>query len=289
MAEGTGVNYPPDYEDIDDVSRTPDEEATPEDIRDDIEATRADMSETIDAIQEKFSPERLKDQAKESVRAATVGRAEQAVSDASESARQAGGSFIETIKQNPIPAALVALGAGWLWRSRQSTSRSQQEYLRSYYREPYPSGRGYGGSYAGGHEEAGGVGQAAGRVQERAGEMASPVQSQAGQTMEQAQQRVGEWSGQAQQQMRSARSQFDRLLDENPLGVAVAAFGLGAAVGLALPETQREHEMMGPARDTMMEKAQSAAQQTMEKVSEVADTAQQAAQQKAEEQGLTQP
>ena len=43
-------------------------------IRGDIEDTRANMSSTIDAIQEKLSPQRLTEQAKDAVRDATVGR-----------------------------------------------------------------------------------------------------------------------------------------------------------------------------------------------------------------------
>jgi len=104
----------------------------------------------------------------------------------------------------------------------------------------------------------------------------------------QVQGRAGEVTGEMQHQMHSARSQLDRLIDEKPLAVTVAALGLGAAVGLAIPETQREREMMGPARDTVMEKAQGAAQQTMGKAQQVAESAQQSAKDAAKEQGLTQ-
>lgn len=44
---------------------------SPDEIRADIEATRSDMSETIDAIQDRIGPE----QVKESVRRETIGRA----------------------------------------------------------------------------------------------------------------------------------------------------------------------------------------------------------------------
>jgi hypothetical protein len=46
--------------------------------RAEIERTRSDMSETVDAIQERLSPENLKEQAKDRVREATVSRAQEA-------------------------------------------------------------------------------------------------------------------------------------------------------------------------------------------------------------------
>ena len=43
-----------------------------------IERTRADMSETVDAIQDRLSPQNLKEQAKDRVKEATVARAREA-------------------------------------------------------------------------------------------------------------------------------------------------------------------------------------------------------------------
>ncbi len=48
-----------------------------EGIRDGIEQTRADLSQTIDAIQEKLDPQRIKTRVTDSVREATLGRAQQ--------------------------------------------------------------------------------------------------------------------------------------------------------------------------------------------------------------------
>jgi NAD(P)-dependent dehydrogenase (short-subunit alcohol dehydrogenase family) len=48
----------------------------PSEIRSDIEETRAEMSETIDAIQSKLDPQRVKERVADTVREATVGRAQ---------------------------------------------------------------------------------------------------------------------------------------------------------------------------------------------------------------------
>src|SRR5688572_1026054 len=67
-----------------------------EQIRAEIEDTRAEMSQTINEIQERLSPENLMQQAKETVREATIGKAEkvmnkvgETIADATEPAREA--------------------------------------------------------------------------------------------------------------------------------------------------------------------------------------------------------
>jgi multidrug efflux pump subunit AcrB len=78
------------------------------------------------------------------------------------------------------------------------------------------------------------------------------------------------------------------MLQENPLTVGALAVGVGAVVGLAIPESEKEHEVMGEARDNLVETAQEKAQETQEKVQRVAEEAQSAAKDEAENQGLTQ-
>lgn len=296
---GAGPSDPLD-ERIETEAITPQRSSTPkapdsqnsDEIRDDIDDTRVEMSETIDAIQERLNPQTLMDQAKESVRDATVGKAERMVSDASDAAKDTGNSMIETIKQNPIPAAMAAFGVGWLWTHRQSASSSSTDRGRSSmrgYRQDYGDYRGrndpygpYGSTgqsrYLGQESQSsgGGIGETAGKVQDKAGQVASQVQDQADQ-----------WTGQAQDQLQQVKSQFDYLLNENPLAVAAVALGLGAAAGLIVPGTQKENRWMGEARDEVLDTAQSAAQDTMQKVQQVASKAQDAAQQEAKQQGLS--
>jgi len=94
--------------------------------RAEIERTRADMSETVDAIQERLSPENLKEQAKDRVREATVGRAQ-----------EAGSGIVETIRANPVPAALTGIGLGWLLVSAgRSSSSAQARYGGKAYSYP---------------------------------------------------------------------------------------------------------------------------------------------------------
>ncbi|GIV96894.1 MAG: hypothetical protein KatS3mg057_1551 [Herpetosiphonaceae bacterium] len=89
-----------------DEMRQPQErDQSPEEIRDNIEHTRAEMSETIDAIQERLSPAYLKEQVKDQVRETFHETRTAAV----ENVKGAGSTMLETIKRNPIPAAIAGV------------------------------------------------------------------------------------------------------------------------------------------------------------------------------------
>ena len=71
---------------------------------------------------------------------------------------------------------------------------------------------------------------------------------------------------------------FERLLGENPLALGLVALVLGALVGLLLPETRQENELLGPRRDQLADQAQNTVKELTQKVTVVAKTAQDAAQ-----------
>lgn len=274
-----------------------DEEA--EQIEADIDQTRAEMTETIDAIGQKLTPGNIAQQAREK----TVGRVEDMVSNAGYKAQEAGSGILDTIKQNPVPAAMAGIGIGWLILGRQRSGGGAA----------YAGGGAYtGGGYSGTGEWGGGTtydpgygrpgtttgtetgqlsqaqeraGQVAGRAQARASEVTSQAQMRATEIADEAQVRASEIAGRAQQtagqlaeqarwQAERARSEFDRLMQENPLAVAVAAAAVGVVAGLAVPATQREHELLGETRDRVLEKAQQAAESAVDQVQSSAQQSQ---------------
>jgi ElaB/YqjD/DUF883 family membrane-anchored ribosome-binding protein len=261
--------------------------------RAEIERTRADMSETVDAIQDRLSPDNLKEQAMDRVKEATVGRAQ-----------EAGSGIVGTIRQNPIPAALTGIGLGWLLMSARSQGTEQARLRRRPYPpSDYPPAYDVTYDYPPRYEETGSsgaspgqtlgrardsVGETASQAQERASQVAGQAQDKAGQVAGRAQDRVSRLGDQTRYQARRASSGFQRMLRENPLTVGALAVGLGAGVGLAIPETAKEHEVMGEARDNLVETVQEKAQDAQQKVQRVAEEAQSAAKGEAENQGLTQ-
>ena len=51
-------------------------------------------------------------------------------------------------------------------------------------------------------------------------------------------------------------SRFGDMLQDSPLIIGAAAMALGAIVGFAFPTTEKENEIMGEARDRVMDRAQ---------------------------------
>ena len=85
--------------------------------------------------------------------------------------------------------------------------------------------------------------------------------TESGIQVDQAQDKVSHVGDQARYQTRRAADEFQRVLRQNPLTVGALAVGVGVAVGLAAPQTSREHEVMGEARDAFAEKAQEKAEE----------------------------
>jgi hypothetical protein len=84
-----------------------------------------------------------------------------------------------------------------------------------------------------------------------------------------------------------AKRGFERLLDENPLVLTSVALVLGASVSLLLPGTRQEDELMGGARDQLVDKARETASAAKEVVQETADEVTHTVKEEADNQGLT--
>ena len=105
-------------------------EPNSDEIRSQIEQTRAEMSDTIDAIQSRLSPKRVLAEAKDSVAEATVGRVKRLAHRTSGS----GGGVLQKVRDKPLPIALVATAAAGLL-VRALTSRKRR---RPHQRMPAP-------------------------------------------------------------------------------------------------------------------------------------------------------
>ena len=62
------------------------------------------------------------------------------------------------------------------------------------------------------------------------------------------------------------QNQLDRMLQENPLALGLAALAVGAAVGLSIPTTEVENQYLGETRDQLVGKARGVAQQTAQQI-----------------------
>jgi ElaB/YqjD/DUF883 family membrane-anchored ribosome-binding protein len=228
-----------------------------DELRQEIAQIRDEMNHTIEAIQERVSPQHLMEQAREAVQEVTHGAAADMAKNARDTAATAGSAAWKTAREHPIPVALAGLGLGWLLTHRSEAQQAGRQV--SEVRE----------------QIAGPMGAAATHVQDTAQQLGS----------------------QAATQVNRAGGALQQVLHDNPLAVGAAALAVGAVVGLVVPQTQQEHQLMGPARDKLVVKAQdtaqevaervqSAAQETVQKMEHVAQEARDAAQRTAQQEGL---
>lgn len=99
-------------------------------IRTEISDTRHRMSGTLDELAVRLSPTRFKRQLTNDIRDATIGRVETMARDARGRVNDTRASIIDTIRENPIPAAMAAVGIGWLFMNRSdSGARREQRFL----------------------------------------------------------------------------------------------------------------------------------------------------------------
>ncbi len=243
-------------------------EQRPAEIERDIEATRARMTQNIDELGERLSPQHLKTQAREAIRDA----AQSTVSNVGDQARQTGSRLVDMIRDNPIPVMAVGVGVTWLLRQRAQGTVSGDRMARYAYSGPDRRSAMEKPNRA----RMGRAGEAVGDVRHAASDAAERVGERAGEIRERLGERAEALTDQAQQKTQQMKSNLEQMLEENPLAVAAGAILAGLAVGLLLPGTEREDRMMGSTRDELVDRAQDvagrAADAAVSAGHEVADT-----------------
>nr|UXE45865.1 hypothetical protein Hi04_10k_c5380_00017 [uncultured bacterium] len=111
---------------------------------------------------------------------------------------------------------------------------------------------------------------AVGQVREAGTQFAARTKERVSGMYDQAQQTAERVKTGAQEQAQMAQDRFNRAMDENPLAVGAIALAVGTAIGLAIPQTRKENEWMGEARDNLFDTAQSAVQNATSQMREAA-------------------
>lgn len=245
------------------------------------QAKDAAKETTTHAIGEAKSAVReLTDQAKDAVRASTVGRVEQVAGITRDSAQEMGLDMMTLIRQNPLPAALAAAGIGWLWMQRSSGETTYAGQSNSY-RSPSQQGNGYGETAS----------HLVGEASQRLGSVVDQAKEMTGQVAGQAKEKTGQVAGQAQSgagQLQSTAKSAVKGISADPLAVAAVGVVLGAVAAIMLPSTEKEQQLMGDARERMVNRVQEMGGETVEKVQHVAAEVGKTVAREVEAQGLTQ-
>ncbi len=175
---------------------------------------------------------------------------------------------MDTIKRNPIPAALAAAGLAMLWKNRSDQPQGQHKTTA------YGTGYGYQSRPASMYDTD--TGQSAGsKIGDAASSVGQNVGGAVGTVAGSAQQATGEMIDRAGQTAQQVGWKLDSFMKASPLAMGAIAVGAGAVIGSLVPETPKEREVLGDAsrqvtsavRDTV-DQATTKAEETMNRVEE---------------------
>lgn len=111
------------------------------------------------------------------------------------------------------------------------------------------------------------------QAKSRAADLASGVKDRASDVVGTVGLKANQFGTAAKSQSQYAASSVDSFVHENPLAAGAIALVVGAAVGLALPSTSKENELIGPHRDRLADQAGAKASEMVDKVQHVAEAA----------------
>jgi hypothetical protein len=248
--------------DVSGAAADPDADTRARQIRAEIERTREDLSETVDAIQEKLRPgnlvasaasgaaDKVKDLAStttetvKSMASTTTERVKDMAYGAAETTEEwweanSNSGLIGRIRSNPLPVLLAGVGLTWLAFSDGRSNRQRA------YRREQPS-----------------TDESRSQSDRLSDHRRSASMFQTG-----APRRA---VADARQTLRSGRYQLESMIRDYPLAVGAAALLIGASLGLAVPESERENEWMGEARERAVGRAQDAASGAVDRVKDAA-------------------
>jgi ElaB/YqjD/DUF883 family membrane-anchored ribosome-binding protein len=256
----------------------PDTERRTREIQSEIQHTREEMAETVEALQEKLRPSNVIADATERVKHATTSKVRSMAETASDTAqgmmrqtRYRASDVVEGARQNPIPALMIGAGVAWLLMDK-SKNRSQSSWYQGsrgssgYSSAAFRSGEYYPDETEPAYSDVD-YGTTGSRSQTYMRNDASASVADRARSAAQGQYEA------VRRTTYQAQNQLQRVLRDNPLLVGAAAVVIGAAVGAALPETERENELMGETRDSVVNRAQDAARNAASAVQEVAKDA----------------
>jgi ElaB/YqjD/DUF883 family membrane-anchored ribosome-binding protein len=226
------------------------DERSPQEIEREIERTRERMSNNIDALGDKLSPDNLKQQAKDAI----AGKAQDVVANVGDQARQTGSRVVDFITENPLPVAAVTLGAIWLFTMRKGNQGAVSGDRMARFAYTGPERREPNGRPGLGRRVMDRAKGSAESVRHTVGDKAQHVSERAGELTHELQERAGELGSSAKERARDARGGLERMMQENPLALAAGAAVIGLALGMLIPETEPERRVMGSTRDQLVDR-----------------------------------
>ena len=225
---------------------------SPETIEREIDAQRASIGNIVDALESKFTPGQVFDQALSFM-------------------QSNGSTFLNnlgtSVRNNPVPAVLTSVGLLWLMLGQNSppTPRRSNQIIP----DPNRVGEWADGVADGIDNARDHLHQAAGTLKEGYQTVKSKavnLSDDLGAVTENISHAVHEASDRLVRSTQVMSNQFSHLLKEQPLMVAAAGIALGAMLGAALPSTATEQRYLGKTSAGLADKVKQQAREGYEAV-----------------------
>lgn len=215
----------------------------PAQLEREVDQQRAHMSDTLSALEEKLSPNHF---------------VEQIVAYTREHGGEFSHNLIDTIKRNPVPTLLTAVGIAWLVSGQSKPTAGHTRNLDAYRGTRLESG-------------SPGISETAAHLTENFADSMSDAKQRAVEAAEKVRHRAHQTGESLREQSHRARAGFTDLLHEQPLALGALGIAIGALLGGALPSTAKEDQLLGEASDRLADQAKSKARETYAKVEEVGE------------------
>ena len=272
----------------------------PDQLEREIDEQRAHIGDTLAALEERFSPGQLLDQA---------------LRYGPENGGEFSRNLVDTIKYNPIPTVMTAVGVAWMiYGQSRPPSTSASRYRKDYdsydrpsnasygldpdYDYDYGASADYGVSGSGRDWLTDDKGNRTQDLKHRAGEKTDELKHKAEDMTDEMKRKAAHLKdnvtgslqnmrGRANQsahgasdgmrragssmrgQAQRARSGISYLVEEQPLALGAVGLAIGALIGASIHATRKEDELMGAQRDRLADQANEKAENLYEKASDV--------------------
>jgi ElaB/YqjD/DUF883 family membrane-anchored ribosome-binding protein len=179
----------------------------------------------------------------------------------STSANTAVQSFVDTVKANSLPAALIGAGVAWYFynqthRPFTNGSSSDPEGYGNYYGESYARDASDLGISTGDVvEPRAGLKEKAGQIQERSKEALHAAGERIQEIGGQVRERANELGDRSRQLYRDGRQRVASTIDQRPLESGLVCLAVGLIAGLALPTSPRLRQTVAPRARQLRQRA----------------------------------
>lgn len=237
-----------------------------DEIQADIERTRTDLNQTLNAIEQRLNPSELFDRGFDYVRHS--------------GAREYVVNLGAAARQDPLPLALVGVGLAWLMMSSRDGSRVDRVHVGS----PGPSAdeltsgirdtatgvrdsvsdavSSVKGAVASMRDKVSSVRDSAARTTQKI----SGTTQRIGQTAQAARDKASQMGNAAREQADRMRSGIDRLVNEQPLALGAIGLAVGAVLAASAPRTRQEDRFMGDTSDRVKDDVKQAGEEQLDRV-----------------------